>query len=258
MSLTPRILRTAACLGLLTLAACEDSTHDPVPPSATGAPSNAANAPPASVEDTSLPLVRRATLEEVEVQPAAVPKELVATFVDLCDDATRITGRLDTSSNYIQTGSFGWQFDSYVFTASQTGRVSIASEAPVNSYFYPFTVQTLQEGAEQPALSSDLVAGMPLPDSAAGDGKARVDISVEAGAQYLVTFKQLIGSASSKQPVDYSLSFCASSLQTEGKLWISNDESDVVRAEHVTRKLSTDTATPGVMGNVASALNLGK
>lgn len=271
-------------LGLITLlAACEGATHawdgpspssheveEPSPPA--GADPHADSAPveetaqapsqPPSDEQTAqqtLTLVRRAELREpVTRVSAALDASPILTRP--CGDGYGVSGQLDASSHFVDYGSFGFLVDAYLVTALESGTVSVASrvepvgEAYEFGYGYPLNAQQVQSGAAVPALSASLIPGMSLPDNALDDGKARMDLPVEAGVQYVISFKALVGPASVGDGWRYALGLCSEKLRVDGQLWLSADENDMVPAQPLSGLISRDNAQPGAMGALVQAI----
>jgi hypothetical protein len=160
----------------------------------------------------SAPLAARAELQQIETAPTESGQQ--PALAEQCAVEQIVRGSLDRHGLVARAGSFEWLTDTYLVTALVSGKVSIASEvqpigdAYVLGYGFPFDVQTV-DGLGQ--LSG-------LPDNALDDGKARIDLDVQAGEQYVLTFKQLIGPASTGEGWRYGLRFCAQSLRVEGKL----------------------------------------
>jgi hypothetical protein len=259
---------------LIGLAACSDSATDPkradnapgddesvdMPPSAVDTPEDTTGHSDDTPPATEL-LVRRAALLSVETKPPEHIDVLPASLQQ-CADGRALTGLLDKHSpTWFDFGRSGMFFDAYVVTARRSGTTSIFSSVSPNGdtyelgYGFPFTVQAIDPSAPLPALSMDLVHGMPLPDNALDDGKARVDLQVEADKQYVVVFKNLFGDRTYEtSSLNYTLTLCGSDLQVEGKLWIAEDETDLIPAESLTGAISLDNASPGAMGQLASTI----
>jgi hypothetical protein len=201
-------------------------------------------------------LVRRAELREAQVSATAAGQS--PALAEQCAAEQAAHGVLDKNA-LVWTGGFTWFADAYVVTARVTGKVSVASEvhgingAYEYGYGFPFNVQAVDTSAALPALSS-VIAGMSLLDDALNDGKARVDLEVEAGQQYVIGFKQLVGPASKGDGWSYDLRFCAESLRVEGKLWVSNNRQDVVAPAPLSGPITLSSAPSGVMGQLASTL----
>lgn len=208
------------------------------------------------VEGLEARLVRRAELHEAEVAATATGQS--PALAEQCTAEHAVHGVLDRNA-LVWKGGLTWFADAYVVTALLTGKVSLASEvhgingAYEYGYGFPFNAQAVDTSAALPALSS-VIAGLALPDDALNDGKARLDMEVEAGQQYVIGFKQLVGPASKGDGWRYDLRFCAQSLRIEGKLWVSDDTQDLVPPTAVSGPITLDSASSGVMGQLAATL----
>jgi hypothetical protein len=214
-----------------------------------------------SVVTTTAALVRRAELQIAAPLPA--PATSSATFLALqCAELSVVGGQLNGGSNQLSSVSFVFLYDTFVVTARRTGKVSIASSVlPIGDsyqygYGYPLSAQAVEESDGEPSLSPSLVAHSALLDNALDDGEARLELDVEAGKQYLVTYKGLVGSASLGSAWSYELGICAADLSVEGRLWVSADAEDLVPLEPLHGPISTANAPTGAMGRLATELEV--
>lgn len=266
--------------GLIGLLACTDGSPKPTPADDSPPGGEAVEEPagidtpedgvePIDAVDVTPPtgelLVRRASLKAVETPPPAHIDVLPASLQE-CSDGRTVSGLLDKhSATWFDAGRVGMFFDAFVVTARTSGTTSIFSSVTPNGdtyplgYGFPFTVQPVDLAASLPSLTRDIVRGTPLPDNALDDGKARLDLQVEADKQYVVVFKNLFGEMTYEtSSLNYALTFCGTALRVEGKLSISEDETDLIPAEPLTGPIALDNASPGAMGQLASAIDPGR
>ncbi|HEX6245903.1 MAG TPA: hypothetical protein VFZ61_33490 [Polyangiales bacterium] len=238
------------------LAACAGSPTDPQLPA--GEEDDKEEVPEVDTQQTQ-PLVRRAELHPLP-SSSSVDAQAASLFDVPCQASGDVPGQLDESSYHVEMGTSRWLVDAYVVTALESGVVSIASrvepmgDAYVYGYGYPLNAQRVELGASLPTLSPSLIPGASLPDTALDDGKARMDLTVEAGTQYVVTFKALVGPASKAVGWRYQLGLCAEKLRVDGKLWVAADVSEQVPATSTSAPISLSNAEPGAMGALVQAL----
>ncbi len=205
-------------------------------------------------------LLRRAELRTVDTPSAPV---IATAKLAQCAEGRSVGGVLSKrSALFDHSGGFGMLFDAYIVTALVSGSSAVFSEvSPGNAetyqygYGFPFTLQAVDREAPLPGLSTDLVRGMSLADNALDDGKARLDLTLEAGKQYVLTFKNLYGGATPETTsLNYTLTFCGTDLRVEGKLWISDDESDLIASEQLSGPITLENAHAGAMAQLARDL----
>lgn len=202
---------------------------------------------------------RRAELKAVKSEPSP------PSSAPECDAFSSVSGRLDLpSSIHLFTGGIEWILDAYLVTAVGPGPIFITSSVSPDGgaqpfgYGYPLSQQDVEVVAGLPALTVESLNTSNTIDNALDDGRATMQMRFEPGRQYVVIFKSLVGIHPDWRPEwswNYDLTFCASQLKVEGKLWVSQDSKDLVRIETVTGLITTDNAPVGAISKIASELD---
>ncbi|MFT3924059.1 MAG: hypothetical protein QM778_16105 [Myxococcales bacterium] len=276
--MTIRHAPLAALLCCAVAFACGDDEHGNAGGADSGVPSEDAaadaRAPEQGPHDASAdtggddvvpaqPKARRGRMDHVDTPPLhEVPQ--ACELLEACDDGRALVGKIDKNSIVWESPNIVFFLDAYVITAKRSGSLSVASsvqaigDAYEYGYGYPLSAQAVASTEGLPTLSSKLplVVSTDSYETALDDGKASISFHVDAGQQYLVIFKQLVGpSRDTNRAWNYTLSFCGADLSMVGRLWVTSDQQDTVPVEPLVEPLS-EASAPGTMGRLVEELEV--
>lgn len=262
------IEKRALCAGFacccLVLAACADS--EPNTDAGETAREDTEGEPDAQASDASQEPARggsvpKAALRRVEMRPIhEVPD--ACEVPDDCQDGRAVQGRLDENSLAAGNDQVRFLLDAYVVTAKRTGTLFIASSVQAigdsyeYGYGYPLSVQAVDSSEGLPKLTSKLplVITTDTYDNALDDGKASIGFDAQAGTQYIVIYKGLVGvQPPERTRWNYSLSFCGSDMTVPGIFFVESDE--LVSPEPLSAPLSEESPA-GAVGQMIGAFEV--